>query len=747
MPEEELEAKINALYKPTDKEQELRKWVYKRKREMEDAPDRQNAEKAWEKGERAWEAHRSDRDADEWQSNYYIPLTTSVIESILAEMVDQRLRPLILPRGPEDTAKAMVMRHAFDYTWDVANGDDELADIFKSCLIRGDGFAQEYYLKDRRLVRDIVGISAKSKKTQKRDVLSEEREVFEFDDCMMENVSNWDLFFDEKAREVNRGPYKARDAIRRYIMNYRDAKIFFHGPIWNHMGNFRFVKPGGDTDYYQYFKPPQGIDHGEEVEVLWYWSRKPEDLLVIVVNDVVVRMGPNIFKHKQLPFAKAADVTRVDKFYNKGEPELLESIQDELNTLRRMVIDRNHLDIDKSFLVSQNSLLDDDDLIARPHMAIPVDDPKSVQALEYGDIPLSVERTLKAITEDSIRVTGVDDRFQSLQKTPSTATEAAILKESTLKRIRMKIRNIEKGFLTDIARMRVANILQFYSQPKLEKIIGEAKTQSFQREMAKAAQQGMLEVRDGQPFKKKFKEIRTEGIELFTDERGQVNERKKPGVSFFELKPEFFMPVSRGGFDIRYEAGANLPVSKPLMQSKVSEMYDRILPIAVEGVTAYDPEKLGDELVKVNDLNPQDLKREEAVQAESIEGNRLEMAVELASQENQSVLENKPIPEFGTPYAPPAHTQVHIEFIRSDSIQVGTEPFTRLLQHVTGEMEAIKARGGEQTSPPVGQAGQSSVASPSSPFPASATGMGQSPTPSVIRGGGQVPEGRAIGNG
>lgn len=32
--------------------------------------------------------------------------------------------------------------------------------------------------------------------------------------------------------------------------------------------------------------------------------------------------------------------------------EDLESIQDEINTLRRMVIDRNHLDIDKMFLVS-----------------------------------------------------------------------------------------------------------------------------------------------------------------------------------------------------------------------------------------------------------------------------------------------------------------------------------------------------------------------------------------------------------
>ena len=196
-------------------------------------------------------------------------------------------------------------------------------------------------------------------------------------------------------------------------------------------------------------------------------------------------MGPNIFKHKQLQFAKSIDVNRLDRFYGKGEPELLDSIQDELNTLRRMIIDRNHLDIDKSFLVSQNTMLNDEDLIARPHAMIPVDDPKSVQALEYGDLPLSVDRTLKSIQEDSIRVTGIDDRFQSLQRSPSTATEAAILKESTIKRIKMKISNLEAGFLVDIGRMRVSNIIQFYSQPKLEKIVGEEGTQEYKREVAR----------------------------------------------------------------------------------------------------------------------------------------------------------------------------------------------------------------------------------------------------------------------
>ena len=745
MPELEI-PKINKDYKPSEKEQDIRKWVYKRYDEMKESPERQNMESIWNKAEKAWEAYRDERNNDEWQSNYFIPLTTSVVESVLSEMIEQNPRPLILPRGHEDANKAMIMSHIFDYTWDVSNGDEELRKVIKASLIYGTGLAQEFYLKDRRLIKDIIKIGEKSKKRKGRDIISEEREVFEYDDCMMEYTSPWDVFKDEKGRDFNRGTYKCRDTIRRYVMNYRDAKIFFSGPVWNHLGNFRYVRPGGNTDYYQFYKPPQGIDHKEEVEILWYWARKPDDYLVIVANDVVLRMGPNIFKHKQLPFARAVDVDRLNRFYGKGEPELLDSIQDELNTLRRMVIDRNHLDIDKSFLVSQNTMLNDEDLIARPHAMIPVDDPKSVKSLEYGDIPISVERTLKAINEDSVRVTGVDDRFQSLQKTPSTATEAAILKESTLKRIKMKINSLEKGFLVDIGRMRVANILQFYSQPRLEKIVGEKNTETFKREIAKLAQSDMLEVRDGQPYKKKFKEIRLEGSEIFPDETGNFKERKINGFSFFELKPEYFMPVATGGFDIKFDAGANMPLSKPLMQSKMVEMYDRLMQLAVTGQTAYDPEKIADELVKANDRNPQELKTDESQTEENIELKRLEMMIDLAGQENQYVMEGKPIPPIGTPYAPPVHTEAHIEFLRSEPGKaLPNDRYQLLVTHTMGEIKAIETRGGGQSNGSTQQQPKNGQAT-SAPFPAS-SGMGQPTNPDIIKGGGQVPMGRAIGNG
>jgi len=729
--------KIRSEYKPTDKEAEALERVYTRYQNMKDSSDRIEAERKWDKAAKQWEAQRKEREkGNDWQSNHYVPLTTAVVETALAEIIDQTPQPLILPRSSEDQHKATVMSHIFKYTWDVADGDSELYNVEKDALIYGTGIAQEYYLKDRRLVRHLQ----LNKKGKEEFV---EEEVFDYDDCYMETVKLNDFYIDEKARGFD-GPYAARDCIRRYIMNIDDFNIFFNGDVWNPLDNAKYVKPGGDTEYYEFYKPPQGIDHSKEVEVLWYWAKKPDDTLMIVANDVVIRNGPNIYRHKQLPFARVVDVKRPHSFYGKGEAEILESTQDEINTLRRMVIDRNHLDIDKMFLVSNNLGLNDEDLIARPHGMIPSDNPNDAVPIEYGDIPRSVEMSIKLLGDDATISTGIDPRSASLP-TPGTATEAAILKESALKRIRLKMRLLEREFLVRIARLRVANIIQFYSQPRLEKIVGQKGTQEFKAEVAKLAQQGMVEVIEGEPFKKEFKEIRLENKELQFDEVGNPIERPINGNSFFRLKPEYFIPVARGGYDIKFAAGSSLPISKPLMQSKVTEMYDRLIQLAIAGV-GFDPVKLGDQLLKVNDLNPDDYKIEKEVQQDVPEA-RLQQEVELAMRENELMMKGQNVPP--TPYASPAHTQLHAEFMNSDVFQALPNESTIIIMfidHVIGELIAQTGRNqagttAEGTLPPRPQDQQSPEAGRTKLVGDQSGGNQQiqDTIPALIQGGGQVP--------
>jgi hypothetical protein len=567
--------------------------------------------------------------------------------------------------------------------------------------------------------------------------------------------------------------------LRRYILDIDDFRTFFVGSNWDSLSNAKLVIPGkGDTNYYEFYKPPQGIDLGRQVEVLWYWSRKPEDSLVIVANDVVVRMGPNPYSHKQLPFARAVDVRRTHQFYGKGEAELLDSIQEELNTYRRQLMDRAHLDIDKMAFVSRNETLDERDLIARPHGLVPVEDPESIKFAEYGDVPRSVELLQSHLQTDAVKVTGIEDRQQGMPS-PSTATEAAILKESTLKRVKMKLRLLEKGFLVDVGRLRVANIIQFYSQPKLERIAGPESSEKARIAIEKLSLENKLVIENGDFYKKSYRDLRLQDKNLFIDEAGDVQERPMKGISFFEATPDTFIPMARGGFDIRFEAGSTMPISKPLMQAKIVEMFDRLAPVAAQGL-GYDMVKLGDALLDANDLDPEDFHLEDNAPQDPMQGRNSKL-VQLATTENEMVAKGEAIPPLGTPGSSPIHTEIHIAFLKSPSIQFNPadmqiaqqlqqqvqaggdvtqvlsqvakqSPAIQLLVHILGEMMVQQARleGNKEQqgrlTPGGGQAAQSSPAA-SQPMTNNASGQGnmgnemRQVMPSRVQGGADVARG------
>lgn len=691
---------IRGVYNPTDEERKTLSYVYNdRFIAMRDSKDRQEADRNWDRWEKQWEGYRvpqRESGQEEWMSNHVVPMTLSIVETALSEMTRQNFRPLILPWGAEDAPKAKVMEHIWEFIWSISNGDLTMYGIMKDLLMYGTAIAQEYYLKDRRMIRE-SNVDQKGKETTK------EREIFDYDDCMLEQVKLQDFYVDEFARGFD-GPYAARDCIRRYIMNIDDFHAMYDGSQWDQFGNAKFVKEGGDTNYYEFFQPPTGWTDSKKVEVLHYWSIKPKDRFVIIANDVVIRDGSNPYKHKQLPFARAVDIKRPHRFYAKGEPELLESIQNEADTLRRMIIDRNHLDIDKMFFVSNRLGLSEEDLVARPHGMIPTDDVTGAKAVEYGDIPRSVEMSLGHLSDDSIISTGINPRSQALPQA-GTATEAAILKESTVRRIGMKLWLLRKEFMPRIGMIRASNVIQFYPQPRLEEIVGEAGTKEYQAACDKLKQQGLLYTDDqGNNKKMSYRSIPIKGKKLGMGLDGQMSEEKAPGYTFFDLKPDYYIP-QRGGYWFRFESGENLDVSKPLMQQKNLELFDRFSQIALKIPNTYDIVKLGDMILEDYDKNPDDYKPDqEGGQTDEVQ--QTQMLAQLAEMENNQMIGGQDVP--ATAYADQGHTQIHIAFMKGKQFQAldNKSPIIKIFTtHVMGEIMAQEARKqGGATAPQQSQA-------------------------------------------
>lgn len=648
------DAEINQEYNPPDKIQADRKRVYERYQKMKNGRNIRGADitKLWDKWEKQYESWRPPKKyIDEWQSNIVPPFTTTIVERALAEIVGQTVRPAIRGRGEEDKDKAKILEHIVDYSWYVGDGDLELFDSLKQCLVLGKTIWQEDYRLEEREVQILKGLSLKE---DEREFNYVKKNIIDFNDVYGENVSLRNFFIDPAAKTINRGRYRASDCIRRYILSYDSFMEMFKGSIWDQFGDTDKVRPGARSDFYQYYEPSRGV-WNDEVELLFYWSRTP-DKMIIVANDVVIRDDPNPYNHKQLPFAEGSDVTRLDGFYARGEPELLESIQDELTTLRRMRIDRTHMDIFKPTFISNRELLGEDENILHPGAMIPVDDPSSVKELNNSDINPSAYREEALLKEDGREVTGV------MNPQPSgTATEAAIFKESTMKTLQLKLWRLSRELVGSAMKLRVPNIVQYYDAPNVASIVGDAS---------------------------EYRRIVTEGVRLDIDREGNLMEQDERGYHFFDVKPGMVTP-KYGGFDLVITAEPELPLSKPLRQDKISEFMQH--PVIVQAVQNgyYDVNKMADTLSEEFEYDPEEFKQPEAPQEPMVDE---EQILELANRENEIMLGGRMLP--GTPYAPQEHTQVHLAFLSSPTFaeNMNEDAIAAFTRHILEEARAQEAR-------------------------------------------------------
>jgi len=106
------EPEIRKEYEPSETESAVLKRVYERYYAMRDA--RSKFEPVWDKAIKNWEGSRGER--VDWKSDIFIPLTSSVIESQMAEIIQQELKPWAVARGVEDEGKSY--RSAFFSTGD-----------------------------------------------------------------------------------------------------------------------------------------------------------------------------------------------------------------------------------------------------------------------------------------------------------------------------------------------------------------------------------------------------------------------------------------------------------------------------------------------------------------------------------------------------------------------------------------------------------------------------------------------------
>lgn len=691
---EELKKDLKNHWKPNDEEEEARKLVYDRYKNMKNSPERKAAEIDWDYGDKQYQAWVEEQDEDDHRTNVNKPMAFAVIETICQETIDRNSRPKAHPRRHDDTTKTNFINDVLGYSFDISNFDYQFFLTKKESLIRGTAVMMEYYRDERRMVGDLEITEGEDGEPQEE---YKQVERVDFDDLYTEYIPVEMFYIDPGANHID----KARDCIYREIIHidefyrrYSKKKDF---------KNIEYVKMGGDTNRYTYYETAKDIDQAEEVEVLHYYNRSL-DKYTVVANDITIRHTPLPFPHKELPFTVLYCYKRPNKFYGIGIPKIIQGLVEEKNTLSNLRIDGQKMQLHKMFFYDDSIDLDELDLVTRPYGGIPLNTqgrPLSqlVQWVEYSDMHPSTYQEDEILTDDIRRTLGVDDRVQGLN-VGGTATEAAILKESAMKRINMIASLWEVDSLVRLGRLRLENIKFFYPLPKIKRVIENDHTK--------------IESED--------RIISIKGKEYTINEDGGLDMSEVEGYSYFKMNEENEKYLE-GEFDIVILPEANMPLSKPLQQAKVTEMFQLLTNHPVL-MGAIDPIKAVRRYINVFD---------ESDEAWMMDGIKTDAEMEIqAEAENELMASGYPLPP--TPNANEHHTMIHMNKV--EVLMAGGTQDQNILsvfeRHISGEaagsgaLQGPAEHGGPREGAPEGQPPQPNM-NPVDINPSNLEGMGGPP--------------------
>lgn len=643
-------------YKPKNsKERDARRRIFERFKAMRDDPIRKEAEKEWDLGRKMYRMWAPGRDAEDWGADVILPDGFSAIQTHMQETIDAKFRPTLEGVESSDEVLTFYNNMIFQHAMDTTEFDAETTKARSASAMMGTSFTREEYRYETREVMDPISF-------KDGEIKYEKTEIIDYDDVYTRYVRPENCFFDEAAED----PKYGNDCIYREVMDH-DTFQEMYGDKDGFKNVDKVVPAGSLHPNTGFFEMADDVDKND-VEILHYENRLT-DSYDVLANNVIIREDPLPSKHKELSLDVWAFYPVEGQIYGMGIPKLIYTLVEERRTNRNQRIDRGTLQNHKMFLVNDLFDIDEDDLTPRPHgMArvntngLPIQ--QAIMPLEYGDVPISSIRMDEELMTDERRAHGMQE--STALQPGATATQAAIIKESTQRRINLVNTLLMWNTLIRLGKKKWSNIQFFYPAPRMKRVYEDNKWTN----------------------KKKYRTIKTPGAEftMYGDpEKGETPElhmHEIPGKGRLKLDPTFarFM---RDDMDVTMDAGAMAVISKPIQQQQVNEMFDRVMNNPMVARYA-DGAKAFKRMLLVNNENPRDWMLNQGMTDDDLEM--------LAENENllfQKMAEDGKIYMIpGTPGATEAHTKVHLEITKTAAFEKWPEEVkAALANHIMQENE------------------------------------------------------------
>lgn len=471
----------------TKKEEEARTSVYKDLFSMIELRDKKFPHFNGEDGERNLMEYINDSDLrlngttpsraaqgkEEWQSNLFNPVTRTKMKAMVAGValgVPKQNFKAVNKNGLYSAQRAELIKQLVRHSRVLEN--PQLNAFFEAwdCAAKGTVVKFDGYLKTKYKRKFIKSYDLETGKVD-----FEEKEMDVDDRPVDINVPLaefyiWDFF----TYDIQEQPKIA------WVRHYSKEQL---EQEFGQYRNFKYVQDKSTVNKFEstkdaYFLDKWGdrVQDADDFEVIRYFN-KVQDRYEIWCNGVPLLVAPLVWgkADKKYPFSKTIFEPFVGKefFYGKSFPSVIEGIQDVDNTLLNTILDKTYRSLTPPMLVGlQNKdLFDVESELVNQDNKIYVPDVNAVKPMPFGGVDSGEIQMLQYVARLGDLAT-VDSNQSGQQGRGVTAREVLVANENA-----RKLKGIFFMFLEDLwiqkTRLRILNILMNYTQPKIEKIIGE----------------------------------------------------------------------------------------------------------------------------------------------------------------------------------------------------------------------------------------------------------------------------------
>lgn len=492
---------------------------------------------------------------DDGRTNIVLPLSSMLIETKLAEELENRPDIYFEAQTEEDVPKVPILEDIIKrHVWEKTYMDDRLYEAFYEKNLYGQSWLSPQFIKRKKVIKEAY--------LDRGTMQYREREVMCDHDIYVKLYRN-DKVWVEPVRDLRDAGYCVLEddysSYDSFLSDYADESIY---------KNLEYVRPGvvyfTDSNEIANYNTPDELKKDRVVVLHFYHKFKNE--YCIWANGVEIYHGKMPYDHGELPLIQFINRYRPDSLYHKGETELCAGLFALLTSIFNTSIDALKYAISPLLVIPNGSNFNQDEIIARPGMVIKANI-DGFKQLSLGNVPREAVELRETLLDFISWSTGVNVRQMVGEPVSTTATVAALRKESLARRINLGLRLNEGRAFKRLGEQLVALVQQYYTEPMIESIVGEDAMKEVEEERKEEKNYRSIKVRG-----KKFNEKKQDGKYTLEEEKLDKSE-----YSFFQARPEYIL--TKKGLDVIVRPGSTVAVSQMLEQRKAEKAIEMALSI------------------------------------------------------------------------------------------------------------------------------------------------------------------------